>query len=615
MAYLLKGNLKGYLCDECFDNLSNIKIKIYRLQSLDNVTLKAVLSEKDTFKRVSKEEVLHKQNNLLAETTTDIEGNFTIELKEDNYGGEAFDIDFECGTPPAKIPIPKKEALQFHITTVQPVWRGADNDKVFGWSYSLTARIWCYILSLFDIWTICGRVVDCKTQKPVPKVEVHAFDSDLFVDDKMGTDITDATGHFRIQFLGDVFRPTIIPGLNIEFPSGPDVYFHITVPGISPTVYLLKEPSNAANTIAGRKNIGSCLCVKLCVNLENPPVVNTVPPSFRQVGTYSIATDFDSQGFTNVGKYAFTQQLQLIGDLPNGGNSNHVEFRFRVVNMNTSVEIPWVTLKNNFTPFQIGHLKKQNTALPISYPTYPYEDIAVMIDPLTDADANGWIKAPHQNDLSDGGLGLFIPSTGILSILDTTKLVTHFFDLTTPSVHMAGNALAAGDKFAGPDHVFRIIFEAREVGTVPVTTSNTLSKIVLWNGQPVAAFRQKRHPSWSGNLPDLRGVCMLDIQELIGVGNGCSHIMTSLTILSSVYHPYLESASMTMEGPLGTITIPMPAPSVSGEIIMNQVHTFAPTDPACAYILDLRSGYRLTNGYAKGGGDYFDIDRMAFCKV
>jgi hypothetical protein len=614
MAYIFKGNLKGFLCDECFDNISDVKIRLYRPQSLDNITVQAVLAEKNTFRRLTNEEVEAKKNNLIAETITDKEGNFTFELSENNYNGQAFDLDFECGTPPAKIPIPKKTPIQFHITTIQPIWRGTDNVKTFAWSYSLPARVWCYILSLFDIWTICGRVVDCTTQKPVPKVEVHAFDSDLFVDDKMGSDVTDATGHFRIQFMGDAFRATIIPGWNIEFPSGPDVYFHITVPGVTPTVYLLKEPSNAANTIAGRKNIGSCLCVDLCVKLDDVPQTNVMPPSFRKVGNYSIATDFDTEGFTKVGKYAFTESLSLVGDLPNGGNSNKVEFRFRVINVNTSAEIPWVTLKNAFPAFQIGDLKKYNTALPLAYATYPYEHIPLTINPSTDSDSNGWMVAPHQNDLSDGGVGLFVPNS-VLSVLDTTKLVEHFFDLTTPTVHVAGSAISAADKFAGPDHVFKIIFEAREAGTSSVTTTNTLSKIVIWNGKPEAAFRQRRHPSWAGDQPDLRGVCMLDIQELIGVGSGCNKIMTSLKILSSIYHPYLESASMSLTGPSGTTTIPMPAPSVSGEIVMSQVYTFAASDPACAYILDLSCGYRLTNGSAAGGGSYFNTDRMAFCKV
>jgi hypothetical protein len=633
MAFILKGNLSGYLCDDCIEAVSNVQIRIYSTDKQRDIIAAAVAATKDTFRSLTDEQVEAKSNRLIAEGTTDKAGNFEVSIGG-NYNGEAFDIDFYCGNVPRFPPKPKLEfkGRQFHLTTIAPQWRQLENinaaslaagDYVFGWQYVIPTKLWCFIRGYyFDAWTICGRLLHCKTQKPLVGFEVTAFDADFFTDDTIGSAITDASGHFRIDYSSADFKKTFLsPYINIEtnmglpFGSGPDVYFHVAVPGVSPKIYALQEPRSTANT-AGRKDVGYCVCVELCANVEDIPQVNIVPPSFRRVGNYSIATDFDAAGFTTVGKYAFTETLSLIGDLPNGGNSNKVEYRFRVVNLNTSTEIPWASLKTAFPSFQIGHLKKQNTALPLTHPTYPYEDVPVTINPVTDADADGWIVAPHQNDLSNGGAGLFIPNAH-LAALDTTKLVQHFFDLTTPTIHEAGNPINAADKFLAADHTFRIIFEAREVGTSAVTTSNTLSKIVVWNGQPTQAFRQRRHPSWSGGTIDLRGVCMLNLVDSMGADKGCGKIATSVNVQASVYHPYLESTNMTIEGPLGVnpVSFPIPAPSASGEVVISDVHTFAASDPDCAYIFDLYAGYRLTNGNAAGGAHYFNTDRIAFCKI
>ncbi len=624
MPHIFKGNLKGYLCDECYDYLSGVKVKLYRLSSTTDLAVKAVLPSKETFHRVDEKELESKQDFLIAETTSDQEGNFIFQLDDTTYHGDAFDIDFECGTPPSKIPAPPrpKGTLQFHLTTVQPVWRASGNDQIFGWEYALPVRWWCAVLAWFDIWTVCGRVIDCDTKKPIQNVQVDAFDVDLIQDDALGSDLTDSGGYFRIQFPGSVFRQTLIPWLNIEYPSGPDLYFHVSLPGTSPTVYLLKEPRSEGNA-AGRKNVGFCTCVKLCVKAGDVPPTNKVTPLFHHVGNYSLASGFDADGFAIPGQHAFTQTIELLGDLPGGTNSNSVEYRFRVFDV-PGAEIPWATLKAKFPAFSIGKLQRQDTGLPPS-PTYPWESVDVLINPAADADSDGWIKVPRQNDASNGGVGVFIPK-GVLGRLDTSQLVAEFFDLTNPlPAHEAGNPIPASDLFAGANHTYKIVFEAREVSTASPVLTNTLAQMVVWNGNAVLgvssdnAFKVHRHPSWAGGVVNLKGVCMLDIQELIGAG--CSKIGGTMTIRCSIYHPYLESASMTLTKPSGPGPVAMPAvlphgvyPGQKLEIAMNQLLTFATTDPACAYVLKVSCGYRLTNGYNAGGGAYFDEDLIAFCK-
>lgn len=602
MAYIFKGSLRAYLCDDCFDNLSNITVKLYRLQTSDEVTLRAVLAAKNTFHRVSDEDIAAKQQYLLAETVTDAEGNFTIELSDTNYNGAAFDIDFECGTPPSKLPFPpKKGPFQFHITTLQPQWRNMDNVMLFGWSYSLTARYWCYILSLYDIWTICGRLVDCATQRPIAKMLVSAFDSDLFVDDEMGSDITDALGHFRIQFLGDVFRPTIIPGLNIEFPSGPDVYFQVTVPGTSPTVYLLKEPSNAANTIAGRKNIGPCLCVDLCVSQQQQPPTTYEPLLFTHVGAYDITTNFDANGYTNdAEKNAFTRSIPLIGVIPDGNASNAMEYRFKIKNLTTLVEV--IADASYIDATQIGSFNKI-TLSPFTYSSEPYyvnnapatHNVPIAVD--------GWIKVPRENDLF--GTGAFSAGT-VLAVLDTTKLVNESFDIVNPTVYVAGNPFPAAKKSSV--HTFQITFEAREVGLPLTVYSIILPKIVISN----ISYLQRKHPSWAGGDVTQIGVGLLELGETTLTGAGCNEIGTELHAVYSVVHPHLEKLTISFEG-----NAPLPpdfviSPVVTDELVGNQLFNTSMLVP-CAYVVHLIAPLRLTQGWGRPSWAYVE-DHIAFCK-
>ena len=94
-----------------------------------------------------------------------------------------------------------------------------------GWDYCLPARFWCALRSLFDAWVICGHVTVCDTKEPVEGVKVFAFDRDWLQDDPLGFGVTDAAGHFRIDYTGADFRRGTF--INIELFGGPDVYFRI----------------------------------------------------------------------------------------------------------------------------------------------------------------------------------------------------------------------------------------------------------------------------------------------------------------------------------------------------------------------------------------------------
>src|ERR1039458_2583203 len=77
-TYRFSGSLCGYLCEDCSEPLSNVKVRLYR--AVRQVAERAAADPKNTFELISAHDVAAKQGTLLAEAVTDAGGNFTFEL-------------------------------------------------------------------------------------------------------------------------------------------------------------------------------------------------------------------------------------------------------------------------------------------------------------------------------------------------------------------------------------------------------------------------------------------------------------------------------------------------------------------------------------------------------
>src|ERR1039458_9759842 len=73
----------------------------------------------------------------------------------------------------------------------------------------------------------------CKTGAPLGNIRVRAFDVDWLQDDDLGSAVTDANGHFRIDYVSTDFKKDIF-GFNIELFGGPDIYFKVETLGGAP---------------------------------------------------------------------------------------------------------------------------------------------------------------------------------------------------------------------------------------------------------------------------------------------------------------------------------------------------------------------------------------------
>ncbi|MCR6637798.1 MAG: hypothetical protein NVV82_02055 [Sporocytophaga sp.] len=615
MNYIFKGNLLAYYCGDCFDPIYKAKVRIYRPDQSSNLTLNAVAASKETFHQRSEEELKSLSSRLIAEVETDALGNFVFELNErQQYKGEAFEIDFECGNVPLNIKLkntPKSSGpFQFHITTLQPLWKisGIENTALAYWEYSIASSYWCRILTLLDLYVICGKVTECETKLPIQGLQVFAYDVDLIQDDFLGMGLTDASGHYKIYYTKADFSKTIFNWLNVEWPAGPDVYFRVET---STGTVLLQESRSKGHTQA-RNNIGHCFCTDLCVEGKGDSGNNYVPALFTKVGAYSIATDFDANGYTNdAQRNVFTGTIPLIGILPGGNSSNAMEYRFTIRDLaNPAVTI--IADSSLISPTIIGSIVKL-TLVSTPFPHYVSVTEDYYVNNVAASNnviikPGGWIEVPRENDLF--GVGQFQSGGGsILANLDTTKLTAVYnenYDLINPTVYQAGQLFPATKK-AGI-HTFEITFEAREVGSLTLSTSNVLAKIVLSN----VNYLQRRHPSWAGADVNLPATVMLEIQETTAGGAGCNKIDDTLTALYSVVHPHLDNMRLSFEG-----NAPLPSDfpqnlSGSSEAVNNFIFNTSTLNP-CAYVVWLSVNLRLTSGYGRIPGSHI-TDHIAFCK-
>jgi hypothetical protein len=601
MNYTFRGRLCGYICEECSEPLSRVKVRLYRSRSEQNVTALAVAAPKDTFVVLTDEEAQAKASSLIAEVETDDSGQFVFELGEkQRYNGEAFEVDVYCGTVPHRPPGRKEPTpLQFSITTLHPMWRETDEGFVAGWDYCISQRYWCWILHKFDLWVICGRVVVCGTQTPIPGVKVSAFDVDWLQDDPLGTALTDANGRFHIYYVSSTFKKGTFS--NIELVGGPDIYFKIATTGGIPL--LNEDPSRGRKP--DRENRGNCFCVELCLDKDVVPPPTDIPPSFTHVGVVNIQTQIDSGTGLTIGDHrAFYSTLRLYGTVPKKLNGNQTEYMFDVAEyspanvLGAAVQIQPAQIARTVIGQRL--VLTGNIMNPVQV-----DDWTVNGGPgelKADFTGDGWIKVPQDSN--------FYPNTGPQPAL--IRLISESL-AAFGTVNQAGIHAGSSSTPLAKDRHFQIRMWVRESGNpgseiiagtcVRIAIDNTLYDNVTHGGSWAPQ-------SVSGQL----GVSMVDIKEL--VGNGCGGIGQTLTVLYTSAHPNLGSVSLSMNGPGGPYGFTL-SPD-AGATPENQFGTAMLTPPAlaknltpCAYIVTLSTQVLLTNGDA-GPGPLDDV--IGFCK-
>ena len=387
-------------------------------------------------------------------------------------------------------------------------------------------------------------------------------------------------------------------------------------------------------------------CRRFCIRVCPPP--ETIP-LFTKVGIYSIFAvdgEFQADGTTTAGGYAFTDTIPLEGTMPSGDSPTAYEYHFRIAKYpNSAPAQAQDVLGAQIPPTVIGQLlfwdydgANWNQRAEEYWVNNPGAQVTIhrklqsdlVVDVNKNVKANGWIEVPRDNDFSQGGGGKFVAGGGLagtdmLARLDTTQFTNEVVDLTVPAPGLkAGDSLAAGVPPHSEKPTYRIFFEAREVGPGPTVSANDLTKIAFSN----TTYKYVRHDEWDGGPVSTRTVCSLNVAEMVAPGStGCDKQHDHVHALYTCYHPYLGSVLLWLQGqgiPTGVGIPPVPVPPapfsfvpaiVSGESASGPAgHDFnISTLKPCAYILWMSAIVNLTRGDGLIS-DPTDWDVIAFCK-
>jgi hypothetical protein len=591
MPYVLNGNLRGSLCDECIETLAGVGVRIYAAREVRAAKDLAVLTH---------EQVQAAQPQLLAEAETNEAGDFVARWDDGkDYTGGPVQVDLVVASVKGGKGR-QREPVQFTAAVFQPEWTEGQRLREARWSYLISVRLWCFIRGLFDAWVICGHVRDCRSGTPLAGVKVLAFDVDWLQDDALGTDVTDAAGHFRIDYTSADFKRTIFsPFINLEWVGGPDIRFRIeTADGD----VLLNEPRSRGRK-ADRENRGPCFCVDLCVDAAGgtPPYEN---PYFTHVGVFNILSDITwATGLANgsisgVGGagWAFTGNLKLNGYCPKkkSGTSEEMYYRFLVEVDGTTTPvtggmlepvmvgsrlIDWDldgngTLETVFQSTWIqgsGATADLPTPLPPGTPGGPPAHVVV-------PDSEGWIKVDQRS--LDGGF------YGPLLRLRSGTVVPGGASTSAG----AGNAVPAASQKHG--RKVKIVFQTT---TNPADPSATVTQ--LW--QPTVLV---------DNWVEVRD---LWLQQFSGPGNNaCSKLSSQLDIDYTVHHDFVRSWSLGISSAASGLGWVAPAlPSGTAPVADSESVSLAGWPP-CSYTVTLSSQLRLTDGE---GNDDAQSSSLTFC--
>lgn len=622
MRNVIKGNLAGYLCDDCSENISNVKILLYLPDRAVNVDNALAAAEKETFKLLTADEIKAKANRLVGEAMTDDSGNFEVVLKESYIEG-ALEVDFECGNVP-RLPIPPRKfpLRQFHVTTFYPRWEDfTDNQNVRIGHYSsiLPAKWWCFIKGYyFDVWTICGELLNCKTGVPLAGIKVIAMDADFLTDDELGSQVTDSNGKFKIYYNSAAFKKTFLsPIINVEtdinfpFASGPDVYFQLEYNGQK---FALETSANRRN------NVPYCLCVRLCSD-ELIPLDPPIPPSFTHFG---VTQHIPIQTGINMGKtlagYAFFSSINMVGSISKKINNNAMEYLFEyqeVANPSDALNPAlWLPVNPNMIDkTNIGYLWTLTGDImnPVNYE--PYYINGTGTEKTVTFNGN-WIQVPQESN--------FAPHTDAQILTLNTEKIT---GLTAVDMAMPTSGIGSATVSPARPHTINRFFAIRMRQRQRLADNSTINELPAGTSKPIAIYNLvynnvNKHGSWAPTTVNNSRIALsVDIEEIVSGMSGCSKITSALHVRYGARNENLGSVSLSIVGPnkpgqsfnFGPIAL-MPAPETFGTAQLvfdpptNTVNNLLP----CAYTVTLAATALLTTG--DGNLDPYH-DFVSFCKV
>lgn len=209
---VLRGKLCAALCDDCTEPLARVQLLAFAAESTPSVAggVESPL--------LGSEELGARAPFILGRATTDDGGGFALELGP-AYRGGPLALELWCSTVPGRPASHHGEPCGLRLAVVTPTWRRAPGGLAAPWDACVSAASWGAIRERFDAHVLCGRVRGSVSTGPRGPVHVSA----LWQSEKrcvpIGDAITDASGRFRIDYLGSQQRARAhqLPGGALTF--------------------------------------------------------------------------------------------------------------------------------------------------------------------------------------------------------------------------------------------------------------------------------------------------------------------------------------------------------------------------------------------------------------
>ena len=272
MCYLLIGNISALISDDCIEPLVNARIRVY----LPEGSYPPGYPKRNIFSgpcQLTSAQVSAKSDRLLAETSLDEKGNFSLTWDQLHLFTEPLELDICLRRMPEQASDREVET-HFHLSTLVPHWKRSLLRYVAAFAYVMPAENWSQIRASYGTWVIAGTVRRIQSREGQAQLKVEVYNA---VNNRLlACTSTDDKGRYQLRFSRrELTSGRLMLIRESRHSSAPDVYFKVYRNN-----RLVWEEAAAMAAMPGRRNIAPCSVIN--INMQPPS-----PATRKTTGTVS----------------------------------------------------------------------------------------------------------------------------------------------------------------------------------------------------------------------------------------------------------------------------------------------------------------------------------------
>jgi hypothetical protein len=226
MCYLLIGNISALISDDSIEPLVNARLRVY----LPDGSYPTGYPKRNVFNgpgQLSSAEVAAKSDRLLAETTLDERGNFTLNWEQLHLFTEPLELDICLDRMPEQEQVSGKGIERhYHLSTLVPHWKRSLQRYVAAFAYVIPAENWSQIRASYGTWVIAGTVRRIHSKEGQSQLRVEVYNA---VGNRLlASTSTDEKGRYQLRFgRRQLTAGRLMLIRDYRQNTAPDVYFKV----------------------------------------------------------------------------------------------------------------------------------------------------------------------------------------------------------------------------------------------------------------------------------------------------------------------------------------------------------------------------------------------------